>query len=101
VLPALLVAGVSTGTSLALTLLPWLAFTAAALALGAFIGVRRAAIGLAVAWSAAVLLPSVATRSLSPVLQSGSTAVWAVTTVALAAITPLAAAHFRRLASGN
>jgi pyridoxal/pyridoxine/pyridoxamine kinase len=54
-----------------------------------------------VAWSAAVLLPSVATRSLSPVLQSGSTAVWAVTTVALAAITPLAAAHFRRLASGN
>lgn len=101
VLPALLVAGVSTGTSLALTLLPCLAFTAAALALGAFIGVRRAAIGLAVAWSAAVLLPSVATRSLSPVLQSGSTAVWAVTTVALAAITPLAAAHFRRLASGN
>ncbi|MEW2051896.1 zf-HC2 domain-containing protein [Streptomyces sp. NPDC005476] len=78
VLPALLVAGVSTGTSLALTLPPCLAFTAAALALGARIGVRRAAIGLAVAWSAAVLLPSVATRSLSPVLQPGSTAVWAV-----------------------
>jgi hypothetical protein len=101
VLPALLVAGVSTGTSLALTLLPCLAFTAATLALGAFVGVRRAAIGLALAWSAAVLLPSVVTRSLSPVLQSGSTAVWAVTTAALAAIIAPAATRFRRLTSGN
>ncbi|NGO45406.1 hypothetical protein [Streptomyces ureilyticus] len=101
VLPALLVAGVSTGTSLALTLLPCLAFTAATLVLGALIGVRRAAIGLAVVWSAAVLLPSVAAQSLSPVLQPGSTADWVVATVALAAITPLAATHFRRLTSGN
>jgi hypothetical protein len=101
VLPALLVAGVSTGTSLALTLLPCLAFTGATLVLGALIGVRRAAIGLAVVWSAAVLLPSVAAQSLSPVLQPGSTADWVVATVALAAITPLAATHFRRLASGN
>jgi hypothetical protein len=101
VLAALLVAGVSTGTSLALALLPCLAFTAATLVLGALIGVRRAAIALAVTWCAAVLLPSVASRSLSPVLQPGSTVVWAVTTVALAAITPLAASHFRCLASGN
>ncbi|MCX4878244.1 hypothetical protein [Streptomyces sp. NBC_00847] len=101
VLLALLVAGVSTGTSLALTLLPCLVFTAATLALGACIGVRRAAITLAAAWSAAVLLPSVAAQSLSPVLQPGSTVVWAVTSVALAAITPLTAPHFRRLTSGN
>ncbi|MCX4725752.1 zf-HC2 domain-containing protein [Streptomyces sp. NBC_01306] len=101
VLPALLVAGVSTGTSLVLILLPCLAFTAATLALGAFIGVRRAAIGLGTAWSAAVLLPSVAARSLSPVLQPGSDAVWAVITVALAAVTLFAAPHFRRLTSGN
>ncbi|GAA2331507.1 hypothetical protein OKJ48_11400 [Streptomyces kunmingensis] len=101
VLPALLVAGVSTGTSLALTLLPCLAFTAAALALGAFIGVRRAAIGLGAAWSAAVLLPSVAAQSLSPVLRPGSVAVWAVATVALAAVTPLVAPYFRRLTSGH
>ncbi|MFD8779128.1 hypothetical protein [Streptomyces sp. NPDC059916] len=100
-LPALLVAGVCTETSLALTLLPCLAFTAATLAFGAFIGVRRAAIGLAAAWSAAVLVPSVAAQSLSPVLQPGSTVVWGVITVALAAITPLAATHFRRLTSGN
>ncbi|TQJ92642.1 zf-HC2 domain-containing protein [Streptomyces sp. SLBN-31] len=99
--PALLVAGVSTGTSLALTLLPCLAFTAATLVLGARIGVQRAAIALAVTWSVAVLLPSLAARSLSPVLQHGSTAFWAVSTVALAAIIPLTASHFRRLASGN
>lgn len=101
ILPALLLAGVGTGTSLALSLLPCLAFTAAALALGAFVGVRRAAIGLAVVWCAAVLLPSVAARSLSPVLQPGSTALWTVATVALAASTPLAASRFRRLTSGN
>ncbi|MFE6553027.1 hypothetical protein ACFVHS_32180 [Streptomyces sp. NPDC057746] len=101
VLPALLMAGVSTGTSLALVLLPCLAFTAATLALGAFIGVRRAAIALGVAWSAGVLLPSVATESLSPVLQPGSNAAWVATTVALAAATAFAATRFRRLASGN
>jgi hypothetical protein len=101
VLPALLVAGASTGTSLALTLLPCLAFTAATLVLGALIGVRRAALALAVTWSLAVLLPSVAARALSPVLQPGSTAVWAVTTVALAATLPLAASPFRRLTSGD
>jgi hypothetical protein len=101
VLPALLVAGVSTGCSLALSLLPCLAFTAATLVLGALIGVQRAAIALALTWCAAVLLPSVAARSLSPALQPGSTAVWAVTTVAFAALTPLAASPFRRLRSGN
>ncbi|GGV43807.1 zf-HC2 domain-containing protein [Streptomyces griseoflavus] len=101
VLPALLAAGVSTGTSLALSLLPCLAFTAAALVLGAFIGVRRAAVGLGAAWSTAVLVPSVAAQSLSPVLQPDSTAVWAVITVALAASTVPAAPHFHRLTSGN
>ncbi|MGQ5655717.1 zf-HC2 domain-containing protein [Streptomyces sp. EKR5.2] len=101
VLPALLVAGVSTGTSLALVLPPCLAFTAATLALGAFIGVRRAAIGLGVAWSAGVLLPSVATQTLSPVLQPGSNALWVATTVPLAATAPFAATHLRRLTSGN
>ncbi|MFJ5291863.1 zf-HC2 domain-containing protein [Streptomyces sp. NPDC088348] len=101
VLPALLGAGASTGTSLALTLLPCLAFTAATLAVGAFTGVRRAAIGLGAAWSAAVLLPSVAAQSLPPLLQPGSDAVWAAATVALAAATPFAATRFRRLTSGN
>ncbi|MFG1921832.1 hypothetical protein [Cryptosporangium sp. NPDC048952] len=101
VLPVLLVAGIGTGTSPALTLLPCLAFTAGTLALGAFVGVRRAAIGLGIAWSAAVLLPSVAAEALPPVLQPDSTAVWAVTTVALAAAIPLAAPYFRRSTSGN
>ncbi|EXG80645.1 hypothetical protein [Cryptosporangium arvum] len=100
VLPVLLVAGLSTGTSLALTLLPCLAFTAGTLALGAFVGVRPAAIGLGLAWSGAVLLPSLASESLSPLLRPGSTALWAVAAVAFAALVPLVATHFRRLRSG-
>ncbi|GAB3167925.1 hypothetical protein [Streptomyces incanus] len=100
ILPALLAAGVSTGTSLALTLLPCLAFTAAALALGAFVGIRRAAIGLGAIWSAAVLLPSVAAQSLSPVLRPGTTVVWGAAAVALAALTVGAAPRFRRLTNG-
>ncbi|GAA0266591.1 hypothetical protein [Cryptosporangium japonicum] len=100
VLPVLLVAGLSTGISVALTLLPCLAFTACTLALGAFVGVRTAAIGLGLAWSGAVLLPSLATESLSPLLRPGSTALWAFAAVAFAAVVPLVATHFRRLRSG-
>ncbi|MEU6389656.1 hypothetical protein [Streptomyces sp. NPDC046939] len=100
ILPALLLAGVSTGTSLALTLLPCLAFTAAALALGAFVGVRRAATGLGALWAAAVLLPSVAAHSLPPVLRPGTALAWGAATVALAALTVLAGPRFRRLTSG-
>ncbi|TQS40364.1 hypothetical protein [Cryptosporangium phraense] len=101
VVPALLLAGAGTGSSLALVLLPCLAFTAATVALGALTGVRRAAIGLGAVWLAAVLLPSIAVERLSPVLQPGSAVAWAVATVALAALTPLAGNHFRRLSSGN
>ncbi|MFJ3342774.1 zf-HC2 domain-containing protein [Streptomyces diastaticus] len=101
VVPVLLVAGMSTGTALALTLLPCLAFTAAALALGAFVGVRRAATGLGAAWSAVVLLPSLATQSLPPLLQPGSDGAWATAGVALTAATALTTPHFRRLTSGD
>ncbi|MEU1514853.1 hypothetical protein ABZ490_22275 [Streptomyces sp. NPDC005811] len=47
------------------------------------------------------VVSSAAAQSLSPALQRGSTADWVVAAVALAAITPLAAVHFRRLTSGN
>jgi len=47
VVPALALASTRTGVSLALTLLPCLAFTAATIALGAFIGVRLALSGSA------------------------------------------------------
>ena len=59
VIPALTVAGWLAGASPALWLLPCLAFTAGALALGELIGLRWAAGVLALAWTAGVIAPSV------------------------------------------
>ncbi|CCH89253.1 conserved membrane protein of unknown function [Modestobacter italicus] len=101
VVPALALAGARTGTSLALALLPCLAFTAATIAVGALVGVRRAAVGLAVIWALVVVLPSLATTRLPVVLQPGSAVVWALVTVALAGFAATRADSFRRLASRN
>lgn len=99
VVPALALASSRTGVSLALTLLPCLAFTAATIALGAFVGVRRAAVGLGVAWGLAVALPTVITAELPPVLQPGSSGVWALLTLALAGFAATRARDFRWLTS--
>jgi hypothetical protein len=101
VVPALALASSRTGTSLALTLLPCLAFTAATIALGAFIGVRYAAVGLGIAWALAVALPAVLTAELPGVLRPGSSAGWALLTLALAGFAAARATDFRRLTSHN
>jgi hypothetical protein len=99
IVPALALASSGTGVSLALTLLPCLAFTAATLALGAFFGVRRAAIGLGVAWTLAVVVPAIGSAHLPPVLQPGSYPGWALLTLALAGLAATRADSFRRLSS--
>jgi hypothetical protein len=101
VVPALALASTRTGNSLALALLPCLAFTAATIALGAFVGVRRAAAGLGVVWTLAVLVPALLTRNLPVVLQPGSSLGWALLTLALAAFAATRAPDFRRLTSRN
>ena len=58
VIPILAVAGWAVGTSPARWLLPCLAFTVGALALGSVVGVHRAAAGLAAVWTAGVVAPS-------------------------------------------
>ncbi|MFH9353094.1 zf-HC2 domain-containing protein [Kitasatospora sp. NPDC017646] len=59
VLPGLLLGGWLTGTvAAAQWLLPSLAFTSTALALGSVIGVTRAAVGLAAAWGALAVVPA-------------------------------------------
>lgn len=85
------------GVTPALMLLPCLAFTAATLLLGSFVGVRRAAIGLMVAWSAAVVAPSLATAELPALLTPEATGGWALVTALLTALTFLRADAFRRL----
>jgi hypothetical protein len=101
VVPALAVAASRTGVSLALTLLPCLAFTAATIALGAFVGVRLAAIGLCAGWASAVVLPAVLTAELPAVLRPGSSLAWALLTLVLAGITATQSDNFRRLSSHN
>src|SRR4051812_15810979 len=99
VVPALALAGSRSGVSLALTLLPCLAFTAATIAVGALVGVRRAAIGLGAAWTLAVALPAVLTMRLPAVLQPGSSGLWALLTLALAGFAATRRTDFRRLSS--
>lgn len=77
VLPALLVAGRLTGAMTAAQwLLPSLAFTSAALALGSVIGVTRAAAALVAVWGAGIVLPTWATGSGPLALQSEQLPLW-------------------------
>ncbi|MEU6966960.1 zf-HC2 domain-containing protein [Kitasatospora aureofaciens] len=70
VLPMLLAGGWLTGTATAAQwLLPSLAFTSTALALGSVVGVSRAAAGLAAAWSVAVVAPGWGTGHVPRALQ--------------------------------
>ncbi|MET0496201.1 MAG: hypothetical protein ABW000_24005, partial [Actinoplanes sp.] len=101
VIPALALASSRTGFSLALTLLPCLAFTAATIALGSFIGVRRAAGLLGTAWALAIVVPTVVTADLSPVLQPGTSPLWALLTLTLAGFAATQARNYRRLSSHN
>ncbi|WIM96349.1 zf-HC2 domain-containing protein [Actinoplanes oblitus] len=96
IVPMLLLASDRAGVSLACALLPCLAFTTTAIALGAFIGVRRAALVLIAAWSCAVALPAVYTAHLPVVLQPGSLGVWAFIAVASAAFATARADRFLR-----
>ncbi|MEU4560775.1 hypothetical protein AB0F72_20545 [Actinoplanes sp. NPDC023936] len=99
VVPALALASSRTGSSLAVALLPCLAFTAATIALGGFVGVRRAAIGLGAVWVLAVALPAMVTARLPVVLQPASSAAWALIALVLAGLVFVRADDFRRLTS--
>jgi hypothetical protein len=79
VVPALLVGGYVTGTTGVTAvqwLLPCLAFTSTALALGGVIGVTRAAVALVAVWAAVVVAPTVAARRTTFALQPDGLPVW-------------------------
>ncbi|HEX6686602.1 MAG TPA: hypothetical protein VF062_27770 [Candidatus Limnocylindrales bacterium] len=81
VIPVLAVAGWVVGVSPVLWLLPCLVFTASALALGEFIGLHRAALGLLLGWTVVVIGPSLALLRLPAVLSPKSVPLWTVLTV--------------------
>ncbi|WP_329016096.1 hypothetical protein OG271_09885 [Micromonospora rifamycinica] len=97
VIPALALVGAGTGVSMALLLLPCLAFTAATLLLGTLVGVRRAAIGLVVVWTLAVVTPSLVAARLPVLLSAQSARSWALATVFLTLLAFLRVDGFRRL----
>jgi hypothetical protein len=99
VLPVLVVAGWVVGASPARWLVPCLAFTVGALALGEVVGVPRAAGGLTLLWTAAVIAPSVATAHLPFVLRPASLPGWAGLTVAVAALIVVRRRAYTRLPS--
>lgn len=88
---------VTTWTSPLRWLLPCLAFAVATLALGAFTGVRRAAVVLAGGWAALVIGPSLVTARPPAVLEPAALGVWAAVLLAGAAVVRLRAAVYTRL----
>jgi Putative zinc-finger len=89
----------TTWTSPVRWLLPCLTFTVATLALGGFVGVRRAAIGLVGAWTLLVVGPSLVTLRTPVVFEPAALVVWAAVLVVCAAVVRLRATVYTRLES--
>jgi hypothetical protein len=90
---------VATWTSPVRWLLPCLAFTVATLALGGFVGVRRAAVGLVTLWAVFVVGPSVIIARPPAVLEPAALGVWAAVFVVGAVVVRLRASVYARLES--
>lgn len=88
---------VATWTSPLRWLLPCLAFTVVTLAVGGFIGVRRTAAGLVVAWAAFVVGPSLVTERTPALFEKPL--LWAAVFVAGAVVVRLRATVYTRLES--
>ncbi|MFB6887836.1 zf-HC2 domain-containing protein [Kitasatospora sp. NPDC056327] len=83
VVPALAVGGLLTGTAPVLVVLPALALTCAALALGSRIGIQRAATALGAGWAAIVVVPATEGHTVPAYLQASAAPGWAVAAAAL------------------
>jgi hypothetical protein len=99
VIPALAVAGWLVGASPARWLLPCLAFTVGALALGELVGLHRAATGLALGWVLVVVAPSLIAARTPVLLAAASLPAWAVVTVVVAVLLVVRRRAYTGLAS--
>jgi hypothetical protein len=101
VVPAALVAGaVTDADGLATWLLPCLALTVVALALGSVIGLVRATCAVALAWAAGVVLPALATQEMPAALEPGWLPAWSALTIVGAGVIALRRRTYRRLMEG-
>lgn len=101
IIPTLTVAGWVVGASPARWLLPCLAFTVGALALGEVVGLHRAATGLALLWTVAVATPSVVTAHPPGLLEPRTLPAWATLTAVVAAVVALRRHAYTGLHSGR
>lgn len=101
VIPILGIAGWVVGYSPARWLLPCLAFTVAALALGGFVGVQRAATVLAAGWAVVVVGPSLVVSRLPAVLAPGAWLGWMIATAVVAVVLVARRRAFAGMASGR
>ena len=100
VIPLLAGAGWWVDASPARWLVPSLAFTVGALALGSVVGVPRAAGGLALLWGTVVVAPSLASARPPVVLDPASLPAWAALTAVVALVLVVRRAAYRALPSG-
>ena len=96
-LPVLALAGWISGVWLAMCLVPCLAFTAGALALGTVFGVGRAALSLGALWVLAVIVPSLLTAQPSVLLTPASLPAWGLAVAVAAAVLAVRARAFTSL----
>jgi anti-sigma factor RsiW len=101
VIPLLAVAGALAGTAPVAWLLPCLAFTAGALALGELVGLHRAASWLALVWTGLVVAPSLVAAELPVVLEPVSLPVWAGLTVVITIVLAVRRRAYTALRSGR
>ncbi|MDQ7908318.1 zf-HC2 domain-containing protein [Phytohabitans sp. ZYX-F-186] len=101
VIPVLAVAGWLVGASPAGWLLPCLALTAGALALGGLVGLHRAATGLGLAWIAVVAGPSLVVGRTPVLLDPAAVAVWAPATVAVTVLVVVRRGAYTAFPSGR
>jgi hypothetical protein len=101
VIPALAAGGLLVEVSPARWLLPCLAFTAGALALGGLVGLQRAAVGLALGWVAVVVAPSLITARTPVLLAPASLPGWAGLIVVVVVALVLRGDRYTQLPSGR
>ncbi len=97
VIPVLVLAGLSGNVSPALWLLPCLAFSVGTLVLGGWLGMGRAAGGLAAVWALSVVGPSLVQDALPVVLQPVSLPFWGVVVIIGAVVLAVRADAYARL----
>jgi hypothetical protein len=98
VVPVALIAGVVTGADgPAAWLLPCLALTGAALALGSVIGLMRATSAVGAAWAAGVVLPALAMHEMPAALEPSALPAWTALTIVAAGVIALRRRTYRRL----